>query len=85
VTDSAGFEEYRQAVPATIERFGGKYLARGGRVDSLEGDWHSGRFVIIEFENAERARAWWSSQEYSGPKSIRERTANTKLIIVDGV
>ena len=84
VTDPAGYEEYRRAVPATIEQYGGRYLVRGGRVEVLEGDWQPSRLVILEFESAERARAWWSSQEYSGPKSIRQRTATSKLIIVEG-
>ena len=85
VTDPAGYEEYRRAVPATIEQYGGKYLARGGKVESLEGGWQPSRLVVLEFDSVERAREWWSSQEYSGPKSIRQNTANSKLIVVEGL
>jgi uncharacterized protein (DUF1330 family) len=85
VTDPDGYEEYRRAVPATIERYGGKYLARGGAVEVLEGDRQPGRIVVLEFESAERARAWWSSQEYSGPKRIRQKTSTARLILVDGL
>jgi uncharacterized protein (DUF1330 family) len=85
VTDPAGYEEYRRAGAATIERYGGKYLVRGGRVESLEGDWQPSRLVVLEFESVERAREWWSSREYSGPKSIRQRTASSKFIIVEGL
>ena len=85
VTDPAGYEEYRRTAAATIEQYGGKYLVRGGQVESLEGDWRPARIVVLEFESAERAKEWWSSQDYSGPKSIRQRTANSKAIIVEGV
>jgi uncharacterized protein (DUF1330 family) len=85
VTDPAGYEEYRQAVPATIEQYGGKYLVRGGTVESLEGGWRPSRLVVLEFESAERAREWWTSQEYSGPKVIRQKTAKAKLILVEGL
>jgi uncharacterized protein (DUF1330 family) len=85
VTDPAGYEEYRRAGAATIEQYGGKYLVRGGKVESLEGGWQPSRLVMLEFESAERAREWYSSQEYSGPKSIRHMTANSKFIIVEGV
>jgi len=85
VMDPAGYEEYRRTVPATIEQYGGKYLARGGAIASLEGGWKPSRIAVLEFEDAERAKAWWSSQEYREPKSIRQRTANTRLIIVEGV
>jgi uncharacterized protein (DUF1330 family) len=85
VTDQPGYEEYRQAVPATIERYGGRYLARGGLVESLEGDWQPRRLVILQFESVERAREWWASQEYSGPKGIRQRTSTGKLLLVEGL
>ena len=85
VTDPAGYEEYRRTVGASIEQYGGKFLVRAGKVQVLEGDWQPGRLVVIEFESAERARAWWSSEAYREPKAIRERTATTKLIVVEGV
>jgi uncharacterized protein (DUF1330 family) len=85
VTDPTGYEEYRGTVGASIEQYGGKFLVRAGKVEVLEGDWQPGRLVVIEFASADRARAWWSSEPYREPKAIRERTATTKLIVVEGV
>jgi uncharacterized protein (DUF1330 family) len=84
ITDPQGFEEYRRMVPATIAQFGGKYVVRGGKTERLEGDWEPKRLVIIEFESAERAKEWWSCEEYREAKALRQRTAKTNLIIVEG-
>jgi uncharacterized protein (DUF1330 family) len=84
ITDPQGFERYRQMVPATIANYGGKYVVRGGQVAKLEGDWEPKRLVIIEFESAERAKEWWACEEYRGAKALRQQTAQTNLIIVEG-
>jgi uncharacterized protein (DUF1330 family) len=85
VTDPQGFARYREIVPAIIEQFGGRFLVRGGKAEALEGDWEPSRLIIIEFANVERAKAWWSSEEYAEAKALRQRTANTQLTIVEGV
>lgn len=85
VTDPEGYEEYRALVPGTIEQFGGKYLARGGRAERLEGDGDPARLVILEFESFERAKAFWESEEYREAKAIRQRTAVSRLLLVEGV
>jgi uncharacterized protein (DUF1330 family) len=84
ITDPQGFEEYRNMVPATIAQYGGTYVVRGGKMERLEGDWEPRRLVIIEFESAERAKEWWSCEEYRGAKALRQRTAKTNLIVVEG-
>ena len=65
VTDPVGYEEYKKLAPAIIESFGGKYLARGGRTETLEGDWSPNRLVILQFESFEQAKKWIDSSEYS--------------------
>jgi uncharacterized protein (DUF1330 family) len=84
ITDAAGFEEYRQLVPATIEKYGGRYLVRGGRVETLEGEWQPKRVVVLEFPTVEQAKRWYDSQEYRAPKALRFRTARSKMILVEG-
>ena len=84
VTDAAGFEEYRKLVPATIETYGGRYLVRGGQVESLEGEWQPKRVVVLEFPSLEQAKRWYDSEEYRAPKALRFRTARTKLLLVEG-
>lgn len=85
VTDPEGFAAYREGAPATVERYGGRYVARGGRIDVLEGDWFPKRVSVLAFDTAEQARAWWESEEYRELKEIRQRTARTNMIIVEGV
>jgi len=85
VTNSAGFEEYKKLVPPTIAAFGGKYLARGGRVEMLEGGWDPERIAILEFPTLERAREWWASEAYRLPKQMRQESATTRMIVVESV
>jgi uncharacterized protein (DUF1330 family) len=84
VTDPQGFEDYRQMVPATVVQFGGKFVVRGGAIEKLEGNWEPKRLVIIEFESAERAKQWWASEEYREAKALRQRTAQTNLLVIQG-
>ena len=84
VTDPQGFEEYRKLVPASIEKYGGRYVARGGQTETLEGQWQPKRLVILEFDSVERAKQWWASEEYREAKAVRQRTAISNLIIVEG-
>ena len=85
VTDPAGFEEYRQLVPATVQQYGGRFLVRGGAVEALEGDWQPKRVVVTEFPSLEQARHWYNSEEYREAKALRFKTARSKVILVEGV
>jgi uncharacterized protein (DUF1330 family) len=85
VTDPNGIEEYRQRVPATLQKYGGKFLVRGGRWEKLEGQWEPTRVVVIEFPSAEAAKHWYDSEEYREPKKLRLNSARTNLILVEGV
>ncbi len=84
VKDPVRYAEYRRLVPASIEKYGGRFIARGGAIDVLEGTWHPTRLVILEFPSAEQARAWWESPEYAEAKAIRQATSEGTLLIVDG-
>lgn len=85
ITDPQAFERYRAEVPATLAGFGGRFIVRGGESETLEGDWRPKRLVIIEFPDRETAKAWWSSQAYAAPKALRQRSARTELIVIDGM
>jgi uncharacterized protein (DUF1330 family) len=85
VTDPERYEEYKRLVPESIAAHGGKYLARGGGVQVLEGSWEPRRLVILEFPTAEQARAWWNSSAYAPAKAIRRATAQADLVLVEGV
>ena len=84
IKDPEGFAEYRTMVPASLEVYGGKYLVRGGAVENLEGAWAPSRIVIIEFESVEQAKRWWDSDEYREARNLRQATADTKMIVVEG-
>ncbi len=85
VEDAERYEDYRKMVPPTLQQYGGRFLVRGGKVESLEGQWDPSRFVVIEFDSVEQAGAWWSSEEYAPAKKLRQETAHTEMILVDGV
>ena len=85
VIDREHYERYKEMAPASIAQYGGRYLVRGGRCETLEGDWAPTRFVVLEFPDVARARAWWSSEEYREAKALRQRVARTRMILVDGV
>ena len=70
VLDPAGYEEYKKLAPSSIRQYGGKYLIRGGTVQTLEGEWPLKRLVVLEFESAERARAG-TKQKGRGPSGPR--------------
>lgn len=85
VHDPAGYDEYKRLAPAAIELYGGKYLARGGRTETLEGDWSPSRLVILQFENSEQAKKWLNSEEYREARAMRHRTAKSQMVVIDGV
>ncbi len=78
------YEEYKKLAPPIVAKFGGKYLARGGKTETLEGDWSPKRLVILEFESMERAKEWWDSPEYREAREMRRRTTHSRLIVVEG-
>ena len=85
VTDAPTFEQYRQQVPGTLPKYGGRFLVRGGAVQTLEGDWKPTRLVVLEFPSLEQAQRWYDCEEYRGPKALRLRSARTKLLLIEGV
>jgi len=84
VLDPAGYEEYKKLAPAAVKLFGGKYLARGGLNETLEGDWRANRLVILEFPTVEQAKAWLNSPEYAPARALRRKYAKTNMVVVEG-
>ena len=85
ITDPAAYEEYRKLVGPVLQKFGGKFLARGGKIDYLEGDWQPKRVVVVEFETMDKARAFSDSPEYAPAKEARHRASVSSVIVVEGV
>lgn len=84
VSDAAAFEDYRALVPATIEKFGGRYMVRGGKQEQLEGS-SNPRTVVLEFESFDRAREWYHSPDYEKPKAMRQAASKGNVVLVEGV
>lgn len=80
-----GYEEYRRLVQPTLDKYGGKFIARGGRIDVLEGKWNPKRIVICEFESLAKARQWYDSPEYRIAKDIRQKNSKANIIVVEGI
>ena len=85
IVDPAGYEEYKKLAGATVEKYGGKYVVRGGRTEVLECHWKPKRIVVLQFESAQRAKDWLNSEQYREPRKMRHRTARTNMILVEGV
>ena len=79
------YHEYKQLTPDTIKAYGGQFVVRGGKTEPLEGEWHPERIVLLEFPSVERAREWWHSEQYTRARLIRQKAAETKMIILEGI
>jgi uncharacterized protein (DUF1330 family) len=84
VIDAEAFKLYSSRVVQTTERYGGRYLVRGGRIESLEGE-PPKRVVMSVWESIEDAKRWYRSPEYSEIIGIRHRTCKTRSFIVEGL
>lgn len=84
VHNPAEYEEYKTMTPGSLVNFQGKFIVRGGATETLEGDWNPKRIVILEFPTLELAKKWWASEEYATAKALRQRTAKTRMIAVEG-
>lgn len=84
VRDPARYAEYVKLAPATVAAFGGRYIARGGRSETLEGDVPVKRLVILQFETYEKAKAWYASEGYRVAMAIRQSASTAGFMLVEG-
>jgi uncharacterized protein (DUF1330 family) len=84
VTDPAAYEDYRRQVPAVVEKYQGKFIVRGGRIESMEGGWSPKRMVVVEFPSMDQALKWYRSADYAPLIALRQKASKGKLIIVEG-
>jgi uncharacterized protein (DUF1330 family) len=84
VTDAALYDDYRKQVAATVQKYGGRFVVRGGTVQPLEGGWSPKRLVLLEFPSMEQAQKWYRSSEYAPLITLRQRASRGKLVLVEG-
>jgi uncharacterized protein (DUF1330 family) len=85
VNDPQLYAEYRKLVMPTLEKYGGRFLVRGGVVETIEGTWSPERFVMLEFEDSEQFKRWYYSPEYTEARTIRFKSSTANAILVQGV
>jgi uncharacterized protein (DUF1330 family) len=85
IFDADLMRDYRERVPDVIRKYGGRYLVRGGKFESMEGSWTPKRLVLLEFPNMEQAKRFYDCEEYRELKAVRMKAARTNLVLVEGV
>ncbi|MFN8411480.1 MAG: DUF1330 domain-containing protein [Anaerolineales bacterium] len=85
VHDPVQYEEYKKLSPGPIAAYGGKFIVRGGKTETLEGDWAPSRLVVIQFDSSEIAKQWLNSEEYRAAREMRHQTATTQAVVVEGL
>jgi uncharacterized protein (DUF1330 family) len=84
VTDTAIYDDYRRQVMATVEKYGGRFVVRGGAIDRLEGTWAPRRIIVLEFPTMEALKRWYHSEEYKPLIALRQKGAYGDLVAVEG-
>ena len=84
ITDPAAYDKYRPLAAASVARFGGRFIVRGGKVDLLEGEPQPERIVVIEFPDADTAQRWYRSDEYQTALKIRQAASRGRVLLVEG-
>jgi uncharacterized protein (DUF1330 family) len=85
VIDPKGYDEYRSRTLGTVEKFGGRFIARGGATEVKEGGWQPKRLIMLQFADMDTARRWYDSSEYQSIIKYRSGSARTDLVLVDGL
>ena len=85
VTNPDQFAGYAERIPAMAEKYGGRYLARGGEVETLEGEWGYQALIIVEYPSMDQARTMWYSDEYKELKKLREGAVDITVLLADGL
>ena len=84
VSDPETYATYRAQTPGVIERYGGRFIVRGGAAVTLEGEGPPGRLVVLEFPDVATARRFYESPEYQAIVGIRHQAAKSRLVLVEG-
>lgn len=85
IVDREAYDTYRQGVPAVLQKYGGRFLARGGTAESMEGGWEPKRVVILEFDDMDALKRWYHSDDYADLLAQRLAASNSRAITVEGV
>ena len=80
------YKKYLDKVKPMVEKYGGKYLIKGGKIDAKETDlWKPTRIVLVQFPNKTSALNWYNSEEYKPLKNLRLNNATSNILFIEGV
>jgi uncharacterized protein (DUF1330 family) len=85
VKNPAGYDDYRRQVPATLAKYGGRFVVRGGACEALEGNWTPNRVVVVEFPSMEALKRWYHSEDYKPLIELRQSHSAGNVIAVEGL
>ena len=85
ITDASLYGQFFEQVTGTVEAHGGKFVARGGTLEVILGEWTPKRIAILEFDSLQQIRTWLASPEYTALSDIRSRSSNINMVIVEGL
>jgi uncharacterized protein (DUF1330 family) len=85
VSDPERYKQYMAEAPAAVKAFGGEYMVRGGKHETLEGEWNPHRIAVLRFPSYEKAKAFYQDQHY---QQIRQKrlgaTEYFNMVLVEG-
>ena len=84
VSDPVKMQEYRKLSQIAVARYGGRFLARGGKTEVIEGSWQPERLVVIEFPSLAVAHSFYDSPEYLAARKTREGAGNFDMVVIEG-
>jgi len=85
VTDPQQYEQYKVLSTRAMQAHGAEVLVRGGKTESLEGEWAPTRVVVLKFPSYEAAKTFYDSEEYLAARKSREHAARMNMIVVEGL
>jgi len=85
VHDPEQYEQYKAASPGAVAAGGGRFVARGGELAVLEGDWNPSRLVVLEFPDLKTVKEWYASEQYQAAKKLRDGAARLNIVAVEGL
>lgn len=84
VKNPAGYDDYRRQVPASLAKYGGRFIVRGGAAETLEGSWAPKRVVVVEFPDMAALKRWYNSEDYKPLIALRQKHSAGDVIAVEG-
>ena len=84
ISDAKTYSKYTDRTPPIVERYGGKFLARGGEILTVEGEQYNDRMVILEFPNRQAILDWYADPEYQEVRAFRHASSEARILVIDG-